>query len=648
MTLQLSFYSCIHSRSRSQNRLAQISLFLAVNLLLALLMPVPGNAASNPILWLTSASQSGVQNAWSMCRADAVGVTAEVLSQPGFATSHWQPAIVPGTVLNSLVANGVYPEPYFGTNNAREAKLIPDLSEVGPAFYTYWFRSEFVVPRTFAGRRVWLQLDGINYRAEIWFNGHSVGKLAGMFQRGLFDVTDFARPGTSNALAVLVRPVDCPGGFAVKARRKPRAIGENKNGGDGEIGRNTTMLMTGGWDFTFSDGIRDRNTGIWRDVTLFATGPVALRNAFVKTKLPLPDTNSAQLTIQVQAVNATTEPQKGKVQAVIPQLDITLEKEVALAPGESREILFTPEEFSVLKVKHPRLWWPMNKGEPFLHDLKLSFVQKDRVSDTSVTRFGIREITSDCRTPDGSRMFYVNGRRLFLHGSNWVPEAMCRSSDERTRAELRYTRQAGVNLLRLWGGGVAESDCFFATCDEMGILVWVEFWEAGDTELPADRELYRANVADTLLRIRNHASVAYYVSANERPGAPNDHVDPSLVVPIKDIVEKLDPTHGWQQSSEAEGIHDGSPYKTVNPMWYYEDTASTRGSRINGLCPEYGCPILPTVDCLREMMPEHDLWPINTNVWDYLDGGGFHEMTTEYKEAVQQYGPSHSIEEYDW
>jgi hypothetical protein len=599
-----------------------------------------------PMISLCSRAEHDGQQAWFMRQATAVSADAAAISQPGFDRAGWQPAIVPGTVLHSLVVNGVYPDPYFGTNNARQAGLIPDISVAGRDFYTYWFRTEFTVPKDYAGRRIWLQFDGVNYRAQVWVNGHQVGQLAGMFQRGIFDVTAVARPGGTNALAVRVEPVDFPGGFKVKNARQAPAIGENLNGGDGEIGRNTTMLMTAGWDFTFSDGIRDRNTGIWRDVKLFATGPVALRNPFVETQLPLPDINSARLTLQADVVNATGETQSGQLRAVIPQLKLTLEKNVTLAPGATQTVVFTPEEFARLNVKHPRLWWPLNKGEPFLHDLKLSFVQARKVSDTLATRFGIREITSDRNTPDHSRMFYVNGRRLFLHGDNWIPEAMCRNSDARTRAELRYTRQAGINLLRLWGGGIAESDCFFNTCDELGILVWVEFWETGNTQLPDDRDLYRANVADTILRVRNHASLAYYVSANERPGGPNDHVDPSLIVPIKDLVDRLDPTHGWQQSSEVDGVHDGSPYKSLNPMWYYEDTASTRGSRINGLCPEYGCPILPTVDCLREMMPAAALWPINTNVWNYLDGGGFHEMTTTYRRAVEQYGASHSIEEY--
>ena len=88
------------------------------------------------------------------------------------------------------------------------------------------------------------------------------------------------------------------------------------------------------------------------------------------------------------------------------------------------------------------------------------------------TRFGIREIVSDRKTPDKSRVFYVNGQTIvYPLVRNWIPEAMLRTSDERTYAELRYSRQSGVNLLRMWGGGIAESDYFFQLCDELGLLV---------------------------------------------------------------------------------------------------------------------------------------------------------------------------------
>ena len=570
---------------------------------------------------------------WQMHKADETKDPAEKISQPGYQTGQWMPAIVPGTVLNSLVHNKVYPEPYYGMNNKLDRNIIPDLAKTGREFYTYWFRTEFDVPENYKDKIVWLQVDGINYRAEIWVNGYLLGNMSGMFKPEYINITDFARIGQKNALAIKVYPVDMPGTI------KPKqwgATGEFHNGGDGNIGLNTTMLMSVGWDFTFNDGIRDRNTGIWKNISLYATDKAVIRHPFIKSELSKPSYDLAKETVSVEVTNPTQRSVKCTVKGEIIGENITFSKDLKLFRGETKEICFTPEEFPQLTIKNPRLWWPIFKGNPELYELKLTVSIDGKVSDEIKTRFGIREITSDQNTPDKSRQFYVNGKKLFIRGTNWIPEGMLRTSDERTYAELRYTKQSGINLIRMWGGGIAESDYFFQLCDEMGLLVWQEFWMTGDTKHPQDKDLYLSNVEATVKRLRNHPSLVYYVSSNESTEMPG----------AKDLIMKLDGTRGYQMQSECDGVHDGSPYKQVNPMQHYENTASERGSRVDGFNPEYGSPTIPTVETLREVMDEKDLWPINKEVWDYHDGGGFHLMSTMYTDLTNHYGPSSSIEEF--
>jgi len=586
-------------------------------------------------LWLDSEIIHHGGCHWKMIKAGDVTDSGEKISLSGYPTRSWMSAIVPGTVLNSLVYNQEYPEPYYGVNNKIESKMIPDISETGRDFYTYWFRTEFTVPKFFKGKIVWLQLDGINYRAEVWVNGNLLSTIKGMFMQDYIDVTDFVKIGGDNALAIKVYPVDVPGST------KPKfwgAAGEFRNGGNGDIGLNTTMLMTVGWDFTFMDGIRDRNTGIWRNISLYATGKVALRHPFVKSELRKPGYDRARELVSVEVINPTISSGglNCTVRGEIVGENIIFEKKIKVLRGEEKVVSFSPEEFPELVIDSPRLWWPVNKGPQNLYELKLTVLIDGVACDSVKTKFGIREITSDINTPDKSRVFYINGKRLFIRGANWIPEAMLRTSDERTYAELRYTRQSGINLLRIWGGGIAESDYFFQLCDELGILVWQEFWLTGDTRHPHDKGNYLANVASTVKGIRNHPSLAYYVASNES----------SEVTGTRELLNELDGTRGYQMQSECAGIHDGSPYKQVNPMQHYENTASSRGSRVDGFNPEYGAPTLPTVEMLREMMDEKDLWPINKKVWDYLDGNGFHLMTTLYTALVNNYGKSSSIEEF--
>ena len=594
---------------------------------------------NNDALVLRSKPFHEGQYSWQIIRRSAEAKDGNVVSRNDFYSPFAYEAIVPGTVLNSLVHNKVFPEPYYGLNNAREAGIIPDITEVGPDYYTYWFRTEFELDDSFNNKQVMMRFDGINYRAEIWLNGHEIGKMAGMFNRGFYNITKYANRTGKNVLAVLVRPVDVLGGFRNKYK-KARAVGENKNGGDGKMGQNVSMLMSVGWDFTFSDGIRDRNTGIWKDVVIYPVNDVELRDPFIKSDLSMPDMKSSRQDISVEVINQSDKRVTGAVKAEILGMNVELVQNVELLPNETKTVRFTPDKYNDLVYQNPKLWWPINKGPQNLYELDMSFESNGIEIDTANARFAVRHVTSDLNTPDKSRQFYINGKPIFLHGTNWIPEAMLRKTDERMYAEMRYTQQAGINFIRFWAGGIAESDYFFDLCDEIGIMVSMEFWLTGDTELPNDHELYRANVADTVKTIRNHPSLVYYISANER-GTNN-------IVQVKDIIENLDGSRGYQEASEIKGIHDGSPYKYVNPMFYYDDTASERGSRINGLCPEYGTSCLPTLECLEEMMDKKDIWPINKKVWDYHDGGGFHDIVSKYVPAMQQYGSIESAEELVW
>ncbi|HEX8607802.1 MAG TPA: glycoside hydrolase family 2 protein, partial [Pedobacter sp.] len=615
--------------------------YIVVVLFLALTLPCfsqqqnLSKPSSTESFFLTSAASHGGKYNWQIQKIEKAGASGEAISSNAFKPESWSQGVVPGTVLASLVYDKTYPDPYYGDLNRRSNKIIPDIADVGREFYHYWYRTNFEIPAGFTGKRIWLKLHGINYKSEVWFNGKKIGNLNGMFNTKSFDITELVS-GKLNSLAINVSPVDVTGSSGPKNQKSNGAVGENSNGGNGEIGRNVTMLMSVGWDFTLPDGVRDRNTGIWRDVEVYATGNVVLENPFVQTKLPLPDTTSAKQTVSVEVVNATNEIQNGILKGVIKETKGKFQKELRLQPNERRTVVFSPEEYKALQLNKPKLWWPINKGNQRLYNLELSFEQGSKFSHVKNIKYGVREITSDQNTPDKSRRFLVNGYPVFIRGTNWVPEAMLRNSVKRTHAELQYTKQAGLNLLRLWGGGIAESDYFFDQCDELGFLVWNEYWITGDTQFPSDVPLYLENIESTVKRIRNHASLAYHVSSNES----------TEVKGAADLIRSLDPTRGYQMQSECCGVHDGSPYKYENPMQYFENTASKRGSRVDGFNPEYGTPCLPTVESLREMMPAKDLWPINKKVWDYMDGNGFHQITTKYTDAVNQFGISGSIEEF--
>ena len=620
------------------------TVFKKALLLTSLLLPLalsaaisPNNARKEGRIYLDSRKGHGGQADWKMCRQDEAPAPGEALSLPGFDDSAWLSARVPGTVLTNLVENEVLPDPYFSDNNRLSKGLIPDINEVGRGYYTYWFRTEFDLPESYAGKKVWLHPEGVNYRAEFWLNGHLFSTLTGMFRDDNIDISEFANIGGRNALAVLVYPVDFPGRPGKKTWGAP---GEYNNGGDGNIGLNSTMLMSVGWDFTFWDGVRDRNTGIWRSISLYSTGAVTVRHPFVKARLAHPGYDAADLDISVEVGSRYVDsprkhPARLAGEITGPGLDkpLRFEKTVELYREEVQEVAFEP-----VHIDNPALWWPLGKGEQPLYSLKLQVFDGEVLSDESCTRFGIREIRATRETPDGSKVFMVNGKPIFIRGSNWIPEAMLKDNDKRMAAVLRLSAQCGFNLLRLWGGGIVESDYFHQLCDEYGFLVWEEFFMTGDTRHPHDRATYFANVESSVKRVRNHPCVAFYVASNES----------TEVSGTRELIEKLDGTRPWQQESECDGIHDGSPYVQVNPMLHYLDKASPRGSRVNGFNPEYGFTGLPHYTSLQRFLRPEEIWPMDKSVWDYLDGSGFGKVTTVVKALADEYGESKNIKEYGW
>ncbi|HEX8465565.1 MAG TPA: beta galactosidase jelly roll domain-containing protein, partial [Abditibacterium sp.] len=434
------------------------------------------------------------------------------LSKADYRPNGWFRATVPGTVLTTLVNNGVYPEPLYGENN-RPDRIPDDLSRT-----SYWYRTSFSVPRSFAGRRVWLNFNGINYKAAIWVNGVQVGNVNGAFSRGIFDVTSQVNLAGTNALAVLILPPPNPG----IPHEQTVANGTGRNGGilakDGP-----TFLSSMGWDWI--PGIRDRNIGIWQDVTLSATGPVTVRDPYVTSDLPLPRLDSADLRVQTTLSNASDAPQTGVLTGTFG--NTTFRQPITLAAGETRLVTLTPETTPALRVRNPRLWWPNGYGQPNLYALHLSFAANGMVSDARDVNFGIREMSY--QVPGSENLtISVNGVPMVAKGGNWgMDEAMKRNTRARLDTQVRLHRDANFNMIRNWVGQSTSAD-FYDACDKYGIMLWDEMFQPNpsDGPNPDDVPLYLANVREKITRFRSHPSIAVWCARNE--GFPPPEIDAGI------------------------------------------------------------------------------------------------------------------------
>jgi len=564
---------------------------------------------------------------WSLKSSEHLAESGEQISVASYVPSGWMPAPVPGTTLGAYVANKIFPEPTYDRNN-QLGGLIPDISVPGSVFtFPHWWRTSFTVPAAWWGQTLWLNLDGVNWSAEIFVNGTAAGSMKGAFKRGIFDITALATTGT-NVLAIKIIPPVFPG--------IPKAHGCAGQGGDNNIGRTpATINQTVGWDFTFVDGVRDRDTGIYRDVFLTATGPVRIADPFMRT-VGVPG-ESATLAFRTWLVNATDQPQKGTLKLAFEGGNGSVE--VELAARESREITLDHADCSGLVVKHPRLWWPNGRGKAELYDLNVSFTIGGKVSDSTITHFGIRSIEHETDF-HGQSTWKVNGKRLFMPGGAWVQDALLRQSPKRYDAEIRMIAQTGLTWLRIWSGSGPESDEFFNTCDRYGIMVWVEAGlTTGQTPIPSDKPDYPAfkkcifaNLTDTVLRLRNHPSVFYWCGSNEGPDING----------MKDIVLANDGTRDYQPNSQDFG-QAGSiyVYQGIASLYDYTGNGPWFGGPLGifaGFCNESSNPNLPNIECLREQMPEVKLWPIDEETFKYQDGGGFHNILGFIQKGCSSYG----------
>ncbi len=521
---------------------------------------------------------------WKLQDASLVPQAGEQVSAAGFRASDWYSATVPGTVLTTLVNNKVYPEPLYGENNRPE--FIPDAL----ARKQFWYRTTVDVPRSYAGRHVWLNFEGINYSAAIWVNGTQVGTLRGAFIRGRFDVSYNVKAGHKAVIAVLVSPQPNPGVPHEHTLRE----GLGKNGGitaaDGP-----TFLSTIGWDWL--PAIRDRDTGIWQKVTLSTSGDVLIHDPLVTTDLPLPRTDSTDIAVQATVENITDEAQTCVLRGSIA--GIVFRKPVELAAHSRQVIRFDPNNTPALHMLNPKLWWPNGYGAQNLYSLHLAAEIQGRPSDTREVSFGVRKITY--AVPDSENLtLSVNGVRVFVRGGNWgLDEAMKRIPRERLEAQIRMHQLANLNMIRNWVGQSTSED-FYELCDQYGLLLWDEFFQPNpsDGPNPADLATYIANVRDKILRFRNHPSIAVWCARNE--GYPPKEIDD----PLRVMMAELEPTRLYQPSStDGRGVSSHGPYKWRTPREFYKITEAFK--------TETGTVSVPTLESVQGMMPQKDWETIN-------------------------------------
>ncbi len=537
---------------------------------------------------------------WKIQRASEVTGTGENISKPGFENNDWVVATVPGTALVSYWNAGALPDPNYADNQLM----------ISESFFNsdFWYRNEFEVPSTFKGERMFLNFDGINWKAEIFVNGKQTGRIDGAFIRGKFDVTDLIKPGKTNSIAVLIKKNDNIGVI-----KEATQLYHDKNGGI--LGAdNPTYHASIGWDWIPT--IRGRNIGIWNDVFLNVTGAVTIEDPFVTTDLSLPDTTAADISIAVTLRNHKSEKISGTLTGKFGET--SFEQEVSLEPSSSKVLKLNPSNIPALHLTNPKLWWPKGYGNPYLYNVELVFKTNSGISDKKEFKSGIRKMAFD--ETNQILNIYINGRRFIGRGGNWgFPESNLEYRGREYDIAVAYHADMNFTMIRNWVGQTGDDE-FFEACDRYGVMIWQDFWLANpaDGPDPDNPQMFIDNARDVIKRIRNHPSMAIYVGRNE--GNPPAVLDTAL----RAMIHELHPDLHYISNSAFGVVSGGGPYRALPVRDYFLLYG------YNKLHSERGMPNVMTYESLKQTLPESALWPQNS-FW------GIHDYCLESAQAAASF-----------
>ena len=641
---------------------------------------------------------------WTLREAPKVAADAAQLGSASFPAGDWMRATVPGTVLTTMVDDGVYPDPDYGLNNL----AIPETLNK----QDYWYRNVFAVPKAMRaalatpGAAVDLTFQGINYAAEIWLNGTRLGQMKGAFRRGTFPVAALLKPDAKNVLAVRISPPPHPG----IPQEQSIAGGPGENGGLMELD-GPTFLATEGWDWI--PAIRDRDSGIWQPVTLTVRHQVKLGDVQVTPRFHAHDMSAAAVEIAVPVVNTSGQPVEASIEAAFEGVSVS--KRVQVVPGES-VVRLLPSEFPQLNVAHPRLWWPNGYGRPELYTATVSVRVGDQLSDTHTTRFGMREVSYELSLLDSSghlrRVQFTPAEapgadkpivNVTHAGMREIPgaDAIALDIPEDKRDNYIYHSvvsslepgaehspaigelPAGgsapyltirVNNVRIaarggnWGMDDSRKrvsrehlEPFFRLDRDAHMNIirnWVgqsteeTFYELADeygmmvwNDFWESTQNYNLEAEDPALFLDNAADTIRHFRNHPSIvlwcGRNEGVPQPIINQGLEQLVRTLDGTRFYSPSSNQINLQQSGPYSYQDPALYY--TTLNRGFSV-----ETGTPSMSTLESFRSTTPDADQWPID-DVWAYHDwhASGNGRVEPFMAEIEAEFGAATSLADFE-
>ena len=513
------------------------------------------------------------------------------------------PATVPGNVEIDMEAAGLIPDPRVGAT-------VNDLRKYEG--YQWCYSRRFSAPELRPGQQAELVFGGIDCVGEIWVNGVHVGSSDNMLIEQRFDVTDCLKAGDGNLVQVILRPV------VLESQKYLLGTFSMGNFASEESVYMRKAPHMYGWDIM----PRLVSAGLWRDVTLEILEPLRFTDVTWVTTNVDTATRNVRLFVDFQTKLPFDQFDKARVR-------FTLSRE-GKQVYQGERILFTHAGRQIIELQNADLWWPRGYGDAALYEARAELVASDgEIVDTDTKRIGLRTVKldlSDINLPDerGRFCFEVNGEKIFIRGTNWVPLDALHSRDAaQYESALKLVTDANCNMIRCWGGNVYEDTRFFDLCDENGLMIWQDF-AMGCAFYPQRDDFLeglRREITSVVLKLRNHPSLVLWAGNNEDDanlywGLMAFHLDPNRdavsrrVIP--EVLYEFDVTRPYLPSSPyySQAVWEkGSTdeYLPENHLWgprgYYKDPFyTTAPCTFVSEIGYHGCPNRSSIE--RMMTPD--------------------------------------------
>jgi beta-mannosidase len=402
--------------------------------------------------------------------------------------NEWIRATVPGTIHTDLLADNRIPDPFLEANE----KLVQWVDTC-----TWDYQSKFSIS-DLNYTKAWLRFEGLDTYADVYVNGKLMLTTNNMFRQWNVDCSSVLKAG-ENELLIRFHPT------AKIEKQKASTLSYTLPDNQRVFTRKAAYHY--GWDW----GPRIVTAGIWKPIVLnLQHGSLVVNDTYIQqislnevaAKLNVVSTVSGNLSdpVRVQVFNDVTNDLVG----------------TSFATGMSQEGVVSTS----IQINKPKLWWCNGVGEPNLYTLR---VEVSSGLDKVITkkRIGLRtiELVQEPDSKGKSFYFKLNGRAVFMKGANIIPfdNFLPRVTANQYRTLVVQAKEANMNMLRVWGGGVYADDAFYDACDEQGILVWQDFMFA-NSMYPGDSSFYtnvKHEVEDQVVRLRNHPSLALWCGNNE-------------------------------------------------------------------------------------------------------------------------------------